>query len=201
MIYLSGAVNPNLPAGVGLMLTPAIGNKLPDGRIWAADTGCFNRPQDYTDAKYLDWLAARQDVADRCLFATAPDVYGNAAATLAVAAPMLPRIREAGFRPALVAQMGQAALPLPWGEFDALFFGGPNEWKHGPDAIALMIEAKRRGVWVHQGRVNSRRRFHWAQSYGADSADGTFVAFGPDVNIAKMRRWGLDTHQHRLADW
>lgn len=43
--------------------------------------------------------------------------------------------------------------------------------------------------WVHCGRVNSKKRYKWCESYGADSADGTYVAFGPDINIPKMARW------------
>jgi Xaa-Pro aminopeptidase len=39
------------------------------------------------------------------------------------------------------------------------------------------------------GRVNSARRYHAMRVAGADSADGTFVAFGPDVNIPHVRRW------------
>ena len=28
----------------------------PDGQPWAADNGCFSRPEDYTDDGYLAWL-------------------------------------------------------------------------------------------------------------------------------------------------
>jgi hypothetical protein len=59
----------------------------------------------------------------------------------------------------------------------------------GDHAIRLMAEAKARGKWVHVGRVNSKRRYQWCHSHGADSADGTFVAFGPDVNIPRLARW------------
>jgi hypothetical protein len=36
------------------------------------------------------------------------------------------------------------------------------------------------------GRVNSLRRMVIAQSWGCDSVDGTFLAFGPDVNTPKL---------------
>ncbi len=52
-----------------------------------------------------------------------------------------------------------------------------------------MTEAKDRGKQVHVGRVNSARRLRWARDHGADSADGTYVGFGPDVNLPKVTRW------------
>jgi hypothetical protein len=116
---------------------------------------------------------------DRCLFATAPDVVADAAATLELSAPMLPRIAKLGYRPALVAQDGLEDLAVPWAEFDALFIGGTTAWKVGDAAAALAIEAKRRGKWVHMGRVNSLRRMRYAESIGCDSADGTLLRFDP----------------------
>ena len=54
------------------------------------------------DTKYLAWLSARIAHAPRCAFATAPDVVGNGAATLARSLPMLERIRALGYPAALV---------------------------------------------------------------------------------------------------
>jgi hypothetical protein len=160
-----------------------------DGRVWAADTGCFNSPAKYTDAGYLAWLAQRAMTNTRCLFATAPDVVGDALATWERSRHMLPRIRALGYRAALVAQDGIEDTDIPWDAFDVLFVGGTTEWKLSEQAIGVMAEAKRRGKWVHAGRVNSLRRLRLMQHAGADSADGTFVAFGPDVNIPRMQEW------------
>lgn len=108
---------------------------------------------------------------------------------------MLPRIRAGGYRAALVAQNGIEDTDIEWSTFDALFIGGSTDWKLSQVVIDLIGEAKARGLWVHVGRVNSRRRYHWSMSHGADSSDGTYAAFGPDVNIAKMSRWGFDVRQ------
>jgi hypothetical protein len=189
VIYLSGSVNPNLPPEVGVMLTPMMGNKLPEDRAWSADTGCFLQPDKHDDDRYLAWLESRLHAVDRCLFATAPDVVGDALATIKCSVPMLSRIRAIGYPSALVAQDGLEDLPVPWDEFDALFVGGTTTWKLSEAAYALAREAKRRGKWTHMGRVNSERRLRAAFTGGYDSADGTYIAFGPDVLMPRLERW------------
>jgi hypothetical protein len=127
--------------------------------------------------------------AGSCVFATAPDVVGDAAATLARSVPWLPRIRALGYPAAFVAQDGQESLPVPWDEFDVLFVGGSTKWKLGAAARLLVGEAKRRGKHVHMGRVNSYRRFRYAEAIGCDSVDGTFLVFGPEVNLPRLQGW------------
>jgi hypothetical protein len=182
MLYLSGVVRPDLPA----MLQPGMGNLPPVGQPWAADNGRFSSPKTYTDARYLAWLAKRPG-QDRCLFATAPDVVGDAAATLALSAPMFAPIRALGYPVAFVGQDGQEHLPVPWNDFDVLFLGGTTAWKLGPAAEGLAREAKRRGKWVHMGRVNSLRRMRYAESIGCDSADGTVLKHDTKRPVAS---WG-----------
>lgn len=194
---------------LGMIATPAQGNLLPDGTCWLADNGCFGNGYPGDDG-YLEWLAGGRKFADRCVFATAPDVitrdeggslHPDAAATLERSAPMLPRIRAFGFKAALVAQNGLEDLPVPWDTFDALFVGGDTAWKLGPAARALVAEANARGKWTHLGRVNSLRRLRYAAAIGCDSADGTYLAFGPDTNLPKLLGWLRDVHQPALFDW
>lgn len=181
MLYLSGVVRPDVPA----MITPRMGQRPAAGQPWAADNGRYSAPQDYTDERYLAWLA-RMPV-ESCLFATAPDVVGDAGATLALSAPMFAPIRALGYRVAFVGQDGQEHLPVPWDDFDALFIGGTTTWKLGESAAQLAREAKRRGKWVHMGRVNSLRRMRYAESIGCDSADGTVLKHDPNRPVAT---WG-----------
>jgi hypothetical protein len=77
---------------------------------------------------------------------------------------------------ALVAQDGQERLPVPWDHFEALFVGGSTQWKLGPHATALIRQAKRRGKWVHVGRVNTVRRITWFKALDVDSIDGSGFA-------------------------
>jgi len=169
------------------MLTPAMGQRPPAGEPFATDTGSFARPEDHDDDRYLEWL--RELPLERCLFATAPDRFNDGAATLELALPMLPRIRELGVPPALVLQTGMTSRDIPWEWIDVLFVGGPDDWQHSEPATELILEARLRGKRVHVGRVNGLKRLRWAASLGAESVDGTFLRYGPDANEPRLRRW------------
>jgi hypothetical protein len=156
----------------------------------------------------------------RCLFAVAPDVVGDAAATITRSESFLPLIREyTRFPAAFVAQNGQERLPVPWQDFSVLFLGGSAEcapcryvrpvtnfqqawcpscgrplaeWKLGAAARELTAEARARGKWVHMGRVNSRQRMRYAAEIGCDSADGTYLTKGPDKNLPRVLAWARE---------
>lgn len=184
----SRAVHAAMRAGViGYIDTPLQGNKRPEGVVWCADNGCFGKGFD--EDKWWRWLEASAVYADTCVFATAPDVVGDAAATIERSRHWLPRIRALGYRAAFVAQDGLEKLPVPWDEFDVLFIGGTTEWKLGAGARRLASEAKARGKHVHMGRVNSYRRLRYAEAIGCDSVDGTYLTFGPEVNLGRLRNW------------
>lgn len=178
-------------------MSSAQGNRLPPDAVFAVDNGCgpgadglpgTGYPGNRAYLELLSHLSAQS--RRRCLFATAPDVLGDATATLARSAPFFGRIRAwFGLPVALVAQDGLERLDVPWREFDVLFIGGSTTWKLGPAAANLAAEARRRGKHVHMGRVNSRQRLRYADAIGCDSADGTFLAYGPDVNLARMLGW------------
>jgi len=180
---------------LGFIDTPAQGNRRPPGIEWCADNSCFGSSYPGDD-KWFAWLAKNAHEAATCLFATAPDVVGDAAATLARSGPWLPKIRALGYPAALVAQDGLESLVVPWDDFDVLFIGGTTEWKLGPWARELVRQAKDRGKWVHMGRVNSERRYRYANAIGCDSADGTFLVFGPDKNLPRLKGWLRSADQH-----
>lgn len=159
------------------------------GLPWGADNGCFLRSEKFTEGGYLEWLESWADHRNACLFATARDELGNAEATLDLALPMLPKLRSLGYRAALVAQDGLDRLPVPWSAFDVLFVGGSTSFKLSEAAYQLVAEAKRRGKQAHMGRVNSLQRLRAAHAAGYDSADGTFVAFGPDRRFPELLGW------------
>lgn len=178
-----------------LIATPAGGARPAEGVTWCADNGCFGKGYP-GDERWIAWLASfTPEQIGACAFATAPDVVGDAAATTARSAPWLPVIRELGYKAAYVAQNGAEDLPVPWDEFDVLFIGGDTDWKLGDAARGLVAQAKARGKAVHMGRVNSERRLRYAQMIGCDSADGTYLAFGPDTNLPNVLAWlrGVNT--------
>ncbi len=191
MIYLANptgdAVHAMATGRLGYIDTPAQGNRRPPGVIWCADNGCFGAGYP-GDVGWFAWLA-RQGDAGTCLFATAPDVLCDHQRTYLRADPWLDRIRGLGYRAAFVAQNGARPHKLDWDRFDVLFIGGDDGFKLGPVAREIVGAARSRGKWVHMGRVNSLRRARYADAIGCDSIDGTYLTFGPDVNLPKMLGW------------
>jgi hypothetical protein len=156
--------------------------------VWGADNGCFKNPHiDVTT--YLGWLQHLAKYSEKCLFATAPDVVGDARETWRRSEPVLPLIRELGFPAALVAQDGMESYPIRWGSFDTLFIGGSTRWKLSEEAFAIAREAKSHGLHVHMGRVNSRMRLRIAALGLCDSGDGTHFVYRPDLYHARMVAW------------
>ena len=165
----------------------------PNGLPWAADNGCFSQPETYTDERYRKWLDRQP--REGCLFATAPDVVGDAVATLERAYPMLCQIRTLGYPVALVMQDGMTPEMVPWDDIDAIFIGGTTDWKLGPDVPLLVEQARKRNKWVHMGRVNSWSRFDYARSIGCDSVDGTVLRFDPSRPVKEwMERAEREPH-------
>lgn len=192
MIYFAnptvGAVQHMMRRHIGWMAIPDGQSPVPRGVIWCADNGCFS--DKFNEDRWWRFLQRYADERlTTCVFATAPDVVGDAEATLMRSAPWLPKLRRLRYPAAFVAQDGAERFPPPWGEFDALFIGGSTDFKLGPVARALVVEAKEQGLWVHMGRVNSRRRYRYAEAIGCDSVDGTFLVFGPTVNLPKLLTW------------
>lgn len=194
MIYLVG----NRVAGteslldekrIGLMNTPKNGYSIRPGWIWAADNGCFGKGYP-GDAAWVSWLKEfTPDQREGCLFVTAPDVVGDSKESLARSLPFLPTIRDLGYPVALVTQDGMQPEDVPWKQIDWLFIGGTDRHKLGSEAKALIAAAKDHWKMVHVGRVNSQKRFLAFAALGADSVDGTFLGFGPEVNLPKLLGW------------
>lgn len=179
-------------AGVGIMRTPVAGVSLDCIRafpVWAADNGCFSQGASFDLAAFYRWLDALVPVAERCLFAVAPDVLGDAGATWERSAPVLPELRRLGYPAALVAQDGWDSTAVDWTAFDVLFIGGTDQFKFSVQAWDLITEARRRVTPVHVGRVNSWSRCRWAAVAGAESADGSTVQFNTVRYVPEVCRW------------
>lgn len=207
MLYLTGVANPMVRewarthGNLALLNTPNTNYALHDWPLWAADNGAFNAKTYKGDDAWFAWLESKAPLAGTCLFATAPDVVGDAQATLDKAEVWLPQIRQLGFKAALVAQDGLEKLTVPWDSFDVLFIGGSTEWKLGPDVHVLVAQARARGKQVHMGRVNSFRRLRHAAIVGCNTVDGTFLAFGPATNLPRMQVWLDRLRNEPLLPW
>lgn len=156
---------------------------------WAADNGCFSAGESFDPDGWLRWLDGMGPIRGRCLFAVLPDRVADAPVTCALAERWIPVLRFSRWPVAFVGQDGLIVDDVPWDDIDAYFVGGSTDWKLSRPSVELMAEAKRRGKWVHVGRVNSRKRFMFAAHAGADSADGTYIARGPDTNLPKVLDW------------
>jgi hypothetical protein len=197
VIYFSGIATEDIAAAaqehpIGIMIQPdnhihRFRESFPTG--WAIDNGCFTKGDAFDLNHFLRYVARLSRKPAGCHFVVAPDVVGNAAATLARSLPVMPTIRRMGLPVAFVAQDGLEDMEIPWGEFDALFIGGTTDWKLSPQATWITRMAKAAGKHVHMGRVNSQKRFITAMDMGCDSADGTFLKFGPDANIPRLVKW------------
>ncbi|MFJ1839969.1 hypothetical protein ACIOJ9_39720 [Streptomyces sp. NPDC088175] len=200
MLYLatpSGAdVRAAMQTGqLACMTTPAQGNVIPGGSLYACDNGKFGKGWPGANA-WFAWLTTTLDRygPERCLWALAPDVPMDAEATIAESVPWLESIRSLGIRAAFAAQDGSEHGLIPWDCFDVLFLAGSTTWKTGPAAHRLAVQARTYGLDVHMGRVNSRRRLRIAQGFGCTSCDGTYLAFGPATNLPRLLAWMNEPH-------
>lgn len=152
------------------------------GARWAADNDCF---VEFNPRRILRWLEQYKSIAHTCLWFNAPDVVRNAEATLFNFWIWQPIIRAYGFRVAFTLQNGMECHQIPWEYLDALFIGGGDEpnyvdalgcacaFKYSAYAGSVVKEANRRGIWAHQGRVNTVQRITYSKAIGCDSFDGT----------------------------
>jgi hypothetical protein len=165
---------------LGQMVTPNSGNRLIPNVVWALDNGCFNARWD--EGRWMATLERYADVPG-CLFAVVADVVADASATDERWTTYAAKVKALGYRAAYVVQNGCREVPT---DADAVFIGGDTIYKLGVDAQRLAADARARGLWTHMGRVNSLRRLRFAAWHGYDSVDGTFLAFGPDINLPKL---------------
>lgn len=181
---LSRFEHPNL----GRLVTPRhYGGEARWRGPWAADNDCF---QGLDRKAYLKMLAYLTEVdTSNMLFVTAPDIVGDAEATLTHFRVWEPLLHDCGFPVAVVGQDGLTQRSTPWDHFEAFFVGGTTAWKMGLSAARLVHEAKERGKHVHMGRVNSVQRIRYAQALGCDSIDGTQFSMFANTYIPDALEW------------
>jgi hypothetical protein len=184
--------------GFGRLLSPRQFSRAYDtaeaGIPWAADNDCFQR---LDPIAYTRMLVEIQGLPG-CRFVTAPDVVGDWEATYERFYYWKPGLLENGQPIAYVAQDGQSESQLPWDWIGALFIGGSTEYKLSAEAERLGREAKRRGLWLHMGRVNSRKRFDYARAIGCDSVDGTSYSRWRSRWLPTALTWHRDHLQERI---
>lgn len=161
---------------LGILSSPDRWYRDVDGWPWAADNGAFSGFDESAYRRMLDGIAGLPG----CRFVTAPDVVGDGATTLRLFEAWDATLAACGQPPALVLQDGMKPADVPWERLGAVFIGGSSEFKMGDDARAIGAEAKRRGKWLHMGRVNGHQRVRYAKAIGCDSVDGTSMSWFRD---------------------
>lgn len=107
-------------------------------------------------------------------FVTVPDVPFDHNATLRRFYEWGPLM--ANMPSAFCAQDGCTpdTVPWSWPNLTAVFIAGGDKFKLSPMAASIARAAKERGLWVHAGRVNSRKRIRYFLGLDCvDSIDGT----------------------------
>lgn len=172
----------------GWLVTPrtrdSIEKVVQSGLPWACDNGCYSDWQPDRFVKLLERVKGQP----RLLWVAVPDVVADHTATVRRFRQWRDLFIHLGVPMAFVLQDGATAEEVPWELLKAVFVGGSTAWKMGPDAAALVAEAKGRGLWVHMGRVNSIRRMHYARSIGCDSVDGTQWSRFKDTYVERARK-------------
>jgi len=186
----SATIRERLPSPyLGHLLTPDAGNSvasaLKTGLPWAADNSAFSGFSPAAFCAMLGKIAGKPG----CKFVACPDVVGNAPDTAALFYTWQPIIKSLGLPVALVLQDGIEAVGVPWNMIDALFVGGSTGFKLGPVAASIVREGKRRGLWTHLGRCNTRQRFRYAFELGCDSVDGSGFSKWSAIRIPMAERW------------
>lgn len=145
---------------------------------WILDNGCFTEMWGLPSPTQDTFLRMMQYALlpdSGCQFIVVPDFVGDSDATLQQFIEFTDQHDMPASMVAYVAQDGQQAPLVPWEDIGCLFIGGSNSFKDGVQAYQLALEAKKRGKWVHVGRVNTAPRI--LQWYGiADSVDGSGIS-------------------------
>lgn len=163
-----------------------------------------------------EWLIALYDFLkfrENCLGCIIPDflhylpnkqVRGDWQKTLERFYLYQPVVKRLSFPVALASQDGMPLEEVPWHMFDVLFIGGSNDHKRGIEAETLALEAKKRGKWVHVGRVSSVSKMRKLWSW-ADSWDGTTFRFQPDKKeeslVPQIEKFFQDKDRMRLHQY
>lgn len=188
--------HPNLGRLVQPRHYPRVADTANAGIPWAADNDAFNG--EWSDTAFEAMLEACAYLPG-CKFVVARDVVGDSYLTGMFYEEYASLIMRYGLPVAYVAQDGVTVGDVPWGALDALFIGGTDDFKGSPLVAELVAEAKRRGKWVHMGRVNSKRRVIYAGSIGCDSFDGSSFSKWRRTWLRDGLAWAAAPYQGTLS--
>jgi hypothetical protein len=153
---------------------------------WACDNDCFIN----YDRDAICKMLKKYQRLPGCVFINAPDVVRNHRYTLRRFKVWEQIIHGLGFPVAFTVQNGCTVDLVPWGECEAIFIGGDNQYKYSLAVREIVAEANRLGMWIHNGRVNTPYRIRYSRAIGCTSFDGTSYSINHSI-IHKM--WKFHT--------
>lgn len=123
------------------------------------------------------------------LWVTVPDVPFDARDTLRCFGEWAGLISHLPLAFCVQDGAGDVGIPWDWPNLTCLFMAGSTSYKLSEEMADICREGKRRGLWIHAGRVNSRRRIRFLLGLGdvVDSIDGTGFDRYRDTHLG----WGL----------
>lgn len=108
------------------------------------------------------------------LFVTVPDVVGDAAATAQRWSQWAPLMSHLPLALCVQDGAGDVGIPWDWPGLRCLFMAGTDAFKLSNEMADICREGKRRGLHIHGGMVNSRKRIRYMLSLECvDSIDGS----------------------------
>jgi hypothetical protein len=192
---------------LGFMVTPNTGNSIQRlcswGIPWCADNAAFNHSR-FDSGRFLAMCRKIQKAPTPPVFVTVPDQVGSHECSSYLFEGWLRYLDALGFDLpwAFVLQNGiESPEDVPWDFIQAVFIGGDDDFKEDTLVTCELIpEARRRGKWVHMGRVNGRRRLRLALLADVDSVDGSSLARFSRTWIPKFVAdlWSLEAERDRL---
>lgn len=156
---------------IGQLVTPAPGYSYRGG-MWAGDCsgyGGVNVP------RWRAIVKRQLPFIDKCIFQVVPDAAMSARRTRELFDYFRPELQ--GWPRAYVTQNGQENIEIPWNEIEALFIGGDDTHKDGPEGYSCAKAAIAREKHLHFGRVNGQVRvakiveaFGWYPRFSIDGS-------------------------------
>jgi hypothetical protein len=142
------------------------------------DNGCFSN---FDEAAFMR-MAQIAIYDNDCKWFAMPDVVGSHTDTIhnfnvyvkKLSKHFIPK-PDFSKKAAFVIQDGCNWRSIPWHQIKAVFLGGTTKFKMSRTAWVILEEAKKKGKWVHVGRVNTPPRITYFHGI-ADSIDGTGMA-------------------------
>jgi len=156
---------------INQLRTPLTGYKSGDIE-YILDNGAFSNFNETRFSNMVDY--SKDDLY--CKFIVLPDVVSNAKKTFEQFYEYKNKLKIVSNKCAFVIQDGinQDLMPS-FDEFGCLFVGGSTEFKMSKKAFQLANLAKKNGIWVHVGRVNTPKRINKWFNF-CDSIDGSGIS-------------------------